>query len=356
MSWRRLVMTTLVVLTTVLSLAGVTTAATNVAQASPLATYGAPKEGAKVTLADTSIDGPAITTTYSPATALAWVGTDAAHHLNVMTSSDGLHYSNKHILPELSLWRPTLAFIDTGRGAPYGTLVLAWTGTDARHTLNVEFIKMPDFTVTHKITYWGEWSFTAPALATVNGDINSDVFLSWAGTDSAHTVNVMHIASNSLAHSKTILWGWRSVSRPNLSRDLATDAQGPVILSWTSTDNHIHFANLSVDMTKWTKASASPLSQQSAWAPSMNATFSTVMPTHWLAWTGSGTTSDHRLNVRYTQAYPNWNGTNTQATLAETAISSPAMAFTGQGDSGQALLAWAGTDYWHHLNIAEITV
>ena len=166
MSWRRLAATVLVSLTTVLSLVGMS----NVVQASPQAAYGAPKEGTKITLADTSIDGPAITTTYGSATALAWTGTDAAHHLNVMTSSDGLHYSSKHILPELSLWRPALAFIDSGRGAPYGTLMLAWTGTDARHTLNVEFIKLPDFTVTQKITYWGEWSFTAqrwrPSTAT----------------------------------------------------------------------------------------------------------------------------------------------------------------------------------------------
>lgn len=351
MSWRRLVATVLVSLTTVVSLVGMS----NVAQASPQTTYGAPKEGTKIILADTSIDGPAITATYSPATALAWAGTDAAHHLNLMTSSDGLHYTNKHILPELSLWRPALAFIDTGRGAPYGTIVLAWTGTDAHHTLNVEFIKTPEYTVTKKITFWGEWSFTAPALATVNGDINSDVFLSWAGTDSAHTVNVMHISSNTLAHSKTILWGWRSVSRPNLSRDLASDAQGPVILSWTGVDNHINFAHLSADMSKWTKASASPLSQLSAWAPSLNAVYSTVMPTHWLAWTGSGTTSNHSLNVQYTQAYPNWTGANTTATLDETAISSPAWAFTGNGDSGQALLAWTGTDALHHLNIAVIS-
>lgn len=352
MSWRRLAATVLVSLTTVLSLAGMS----NVVQASPQATYGAPKEGTKITLADTSIDGPAITTTYSPATALAWTGTDAAHHLNVMISSDGLHYSSKHILPELSLWRPALAFIDSGRGAPYGTLVLAWTGTDARHTLNVEFIKLPDFTVTQKITYWGEWSFTAPALATVNGDVNSHVFLSWAGTDSAHTVNVMDIMSVQLTHTKQILWGWHSISRPNLSRDLASDAAGPVILSWTGVDNRIYFANLSADMTKWTMPSASPLSLKSAWAPSMSATYSSTMPTHWLALTGSGTTSDRRLTVQYTQQYPGWGGASTQTTLNETAISSPAWALPINGGGGQALLAWAGTDAYHHLNVAVISV
>lgn len=166
-----------------------------------------PKEGPKVTLGDTSIDGPAIVATYHPATALAWAGADAYHHLNVITSSDGLHYGNKHILPELSLGRPALAFIDSGRGAPYGTLVLAWTGTDPNHTLNIELIKLPDFTVVRRSTFWGETSFTAPAVASINGDINSDISLSWVGTDPAHTFNVMHIASVSWSRSKQILWG-----------------------------------------------------------------------------------------------------------------------------------------------------
>jgi hypothetical protein len=37
--------------------------------------------------------------------------------------------------------------------------VLAWTGTDPAHTLNVEFISLPNFTVTGKTTFWGENRF-----------------------------------------------------------------------------------------------------------------------------------------------------------------------------------------------------
>ncbi len=39
--------------------------------------------GAKVRLGETSVSGPALTTS-SGRTVLAWTGTDAAHHLNVM--------------------------------------------------------------------------------------------------------------------------------------------------------------------------------------------------------------------------------------------------------------------------------
>lgn len=358
MSWSRIhshshshrSLTTLVVLlTAMVMLLGMT----NIAQAAPSA-LGVPKLTAKVILADTSIDGPAIMRTDAPATVLAWTGTDTTHHLNIMTSSDGLHYGNKHILPETSLWRPAVAWIDSGRGAPYGTIVLAWTGTDSHHTLNVEFIRMPEFKVVSKTILWGEWSFTAPALATINGDVNSDVYLAWAGTNSAHTLNIMHIASQSGSRDKHILWGWNSISRPNLARDLTSDSKGAVILSWTGFNNRLYFAYLASDRVHWTMPGSSPLGQQSAWAPSMIGTSSTVPPLHWLAWTGSGTSSTRAINVQYTTHYPSWSDANSKATLGETALSSPELAYNGDGSSSKVLLAWAGTDLHHHLNVAVV--
>lgn len=351
MFWRRFMIPLIVLLTTLIGLVGVT----NLAQAAPQATFGAPKEGVKMILGDTSIDGPAIMRMYSPDTALAWTGTDPEHHLNLMTSSDGLHYGNKHILPETSLWRPAIAFVDSGRGEPYGTIVLAWTGTDAKHTLNVEFISTPSFQVTRKVTFWGETSFTAPALATINYDVYSDIYLSWAGTNTAHTLNIIHMTTNSQTHDKHILWGWNSISRPNLSTDQSSNTTNELILSWTGFNNHIYFAN-SPDKVHWTMPTASPLSAQSAWAPSMIGFFATALPSHWLAWAGSGTTSTRNLNVQYTQHYPSWSDANAKATLGETAISSPELAYNGDGTTRQVLIAWTGTDVHHHLNVAIISV
>jgi hypothetical protein len=80
MHWRRFLSTLAVLLTMVVSLAGVT----NLAQASPLTTFSPPKEGTKVILGEQSIDGPAIETVGYPKTVvLAWTGTDSAHHLNL---------------------------------------------------------------------------------------------------------------------------------------------------------------------------------------------------------------------------------------------------------------------------------
>jgi hypothetical protein len=348
MHWRRLLITLFALCGAVVSLVGVG----NLAHASPrIATFTVPQEQTKVVLGDTSIDGPAIAT-MGNGTVLAWTGTDASHHLNIMTSTDGLHYGNKHILPETSLWRPAVLFIVSGRALPYGTIALAWTGTDPDHTLNLELISTPSFTVMQKITYWGETSFTAPALASINGDINSDIYLVWSGVDRGHTLNVMHYSTVAKTSQKQTLWGWSSISRPSISTDQSSNSTG-LILAWTGTNNHIYFAN-STDRVRWTMPGTSPLSYQSAWAPSLVAFYATDMPNHWLAWTGNGTTNTRLLNMQYTQHYPSWSDAGSTATLQETAISSPAVA-KGSA-SGQVLIAWTGTDGSHHLNVAMINV
>ncbi|HEX6540619.1 MAG TPA: hypothetical protein VF040_02605, partial [Ktedonobacterales bacterium] len=72
----------------------------------PLATDSQPAESSKTILADTSSDGPALWTSNpngsTPALAgvLAWTGTDPGHSLNIMQSSDGIHYGRKVIFAE----------------------------------------------------------------------------------------------------------------------------------------------------------------------------------------------------------------------------------------------------------------
>jgi len=59
--------------------------------------------------------------------------------------------------------------------------------------------------------------------------------------------------------------------------------------------------------------------------------------------------------VQYTQHYPAWADANSSATLPEWAISCPALAYNS-GDTGEALITWTGTDFYHHLNVAVITL
>jgi uncharacterized protein YfdQ (DUF2303 family) len=82
----------------------------------------------------------------------------------------------------------------------------------------------------------------------------------------------------------------------------------------------------------------------------------TALPTHWLAWAGNGTSPTGNVNIQYTQSYPGWSDANSKLSLDETAISSPSLAYNGDGTTRQVLIAWAGTDADNHLNVAVISV
>src|SRR5215471_5526506 len=73
--------------------------------AAPRTVFGPPKELSKVVLGDSSIDGPALWTSSAGdvRAMLGWTGTDPAHHLNLMTSKDGVHFGNKLVLADTSV-------------------------------------------------------------------------------------------------------------------------------------------------------------------------------------------------------------------------------------------------------------
>lgn len=310
--------------------------------------FGPPAEGAKTIMwGEASIDGPALWagSGTAPKAIVAWTGTDAQHRLNYMTSSDGLHFANKHILGETSLWRPAVVFNPSGRGEPYGRIILAWTGTDPAHTLNVEYISTPDYQVVKKFTFWGDTSFTAPAVTV----LNDGTYLAWAGEDQNHSLNVLPISRDLQVGSKVTLWQWGSISRPNLTYDFSKNA---FQFSWTGANNQLYFAESPLDITHWSMPSTSPLAEWSAWAPSMIGQLVTNMPAHWLAWTGSMQDTAHHLNVQYTETYPTWTDVGSKTTLGETAIAGPELAYAGV--NRQVLIAWTGTDASHTLNVATI--
>jgi hypothetical protein len=331
------------------SLAGMPGTAQAASQSSTRANFGPPTEGTKVVLAETSIDGPGFWTNAvtTPKAILAWTGTDKAHHLNLLTSNDGLHYANKHILPEMSLWRPGVAFDQGGRGAPYGQIAMAWTGSDSAHTLNVEYIAMPDFTVTKKFTFWGEKSFAAPSVAF----INDDLYIAWAGTDRVHTLNTLHISRTREVQEKHTFWGWTTISRPDLSHDFST---GELLMAWTRTgDNTIAFAQRDNSGT-WKMPPSSPLNSGSNFAPSMIGLDATDMPNHWVAWNGVGEFTSRRIFIQYTTAFPVWKDSGMASVLGEWAISGPELGYVGV--ARQVLVSWTGIDTLHHLNVAVVTV
>jgi len=312
------------------------------------ALFGPPTQGTKVVLSETSIDGPGLWTNAvtTPKAILAWTGTDTTHRLNLLTSNDGLHYANKHTLPETSLWRPGIAFDQAGRGVPYGQIAVAWTGTDSAHTLNVAYIATPDFTVTKKFTFWGETSFTAPSVAF----INDDLYLAWAGTDRAHTLNTLHISRTLEVQEKHTFWGWTTISRPDLSFDAATSQ---LLLAWTRTDTRIAFAQRD-NTGSWTMPPSSPLVPFTPFAPSMIGLNTSATPNHWVAWHGQGEFTLRRIFVQYTTAFPVWENSGMGSVLGEWAIAGPELGYVGV--TRQVLVSWTGIDTQHHVNVAVVSV
>jgi hypothetical protein len=313
------------------------------AGAAPRTVFGPPKELSKVTLADTSIDGPALWTSSSGSVRalLGWTGTDAAHHLNLMTSSAGVHYANKVVLADTSAAGPSVTRYGS---ATTDNVVVAWIGTDRNHTLNVLDGTPPQGYT--KLTIWGDNSFTSPAVALMNGDI----YLVWAGTDMNHSLNVAHIIARGgmFVDWKKTLWQFHSIASPSVVYD---PNASQLVMSWIAEDNHLHFAT-SKDGTTWTEPSNSPILQLSDTGPWMATFDGNIMPRYFLTW--RGTNANHAVNVRYTESFPTWPLNGNQSTLSETAFGGPVLGFVGT--ARQVLVAWTGTDAAHHLNVAVVGV
>lgn len=316
--------------------------ATPAAGAAPATVFGQPREISKVTLADTSIDGPALWTSPTGAVraAIAWTGTDAVHHLNIMYSSDGVHYRDKYVLGETSLFRPAVVMVSSDAGA---SVLMAWVGTDAYHSLNV-LSGVPGRGYV-KVTL-RETSFTAPSLA-ING---GTVYLAWAGTDSNHSINVLPLIwrGGLGAGTKTTLWQFSSVARPSIMFD---PNASKLILSWTAPTNRIAFAT-SADGVKWTIPGSSPIREWSDVGPYMAGVATNNMPRYFLTWRGLD--ARHSVNVQYTESFPSWPLDDSKGILPESAYGGPVTGFVGT--YRQVIVAWTGMDSAHHLNIGVVAM
>jgi hypothetical protein len=336
------------------------------------ATSGVPvTEIKKEVLGETSIDGPAFSSLsdYSPspntfppnsfpASAIAWTGTDGFHSLNVVYSLDGFNFNQRKVtLHEDSATRPAVLLLQNtsiGTLAP-NLVVLAWTGTDPNHSLNV----MLDVYGARQMITLPDNSFNSPALAFFKGQ----VWLAWTGTDPKRSLNVMAMGPDGLTPGhKTILTGqpanFSSRSGPALRAD---DRDGLLLLSWSflSTPAYIDLAQ-SPDGSTWSTSFSPPPPQFSGSSPDVLSTPGKVpsgLPTDY--WTWTGTNPLHSLNIAYTSTLPSWPAP--VVTLDEQAFRAPQLGFSGKLGLGAAntvtiLLAWTGVDASHHLNVAVIQI
>ncbi len=317
------------------------------AKAAPQVVNPAPVEQSKVILGDTSIDAPALWTRdpKSPSvgltSVLAWTGTDAGHSLNMMKSGDGVTYGGKTTFAESSATRPAVA----AQGTPL-TIVLAWTGTNTNHSLNLlcQGLACGVSGNGYKKVTLSDSSFASPALAR----FGSGYLLTWAGNDANHSLNILRFSltasgSGFLLGAKTTLWQFGGIATPSLNQNLQN---GQLLLTWAARSpvGQLMFATSS-DGVSWSAAQA--LSETSASSPAGFVATTASMPAYWMAWAGAGGS----LNVRFTQSFPQWPSSD-KAILGDTALGGPVLGYIG--DVGQMLLAWTGTDSAHHMNIATI--
>jgi hypothetical protein len=327
------------------------------------------QEGGKEVLPETSIDGPAFSSLSDyvpssqtfppgtfPATVIAWTGTDTSHSLNVIESGDGITYTkNKITLQEFSDARPAVLLYNNnhiGTLAP-NLVVLAWTGTDPNHSLNVLF----DVYGARQMVTLGENSFYSPALAYYKGQI----WLAWTGTDPNHSLNVMAMGIDGVTPGqKTILSGpgVSSIRSPSLREDMRDNL---LLLTWSMRTSlpYIDLAQ-SADGVNWTPSFTPPPPQTSMAAPdvlSVPGTLPAGVPTYYWSW--AGTDVSHSLNLAFTSTLASWPAPI--VTLNEQAFGSPAIGYSNklglaQNGNVMILIAWAGTDSAHHLNIAILTI
>jgi hypothetical protein len=328
------------------------------ATAATIPAFGVPHETSKVTLGELSHDGPAFWTLpadgapQGPLTVLAWTGTD--RRLNFLYSNNGTAFFGKVTLSETSIARPAVVR-GTGADGQASTapVALAWTGTDAGRHLNVLY-RLADGS-TMKLTVPNNDSFTAPALTWLNQTtIDKTLLLGWAGTDAGHSLNLLSISITShglVAGTKATFFGFHSAGSPLLSVALPQGGTNPVrdVLSWSDLASHRLAWATSLDGTTWTQQPMFP--ETSGTGPGMLGVLGVNVPQYWTAWTG--TDAARHVNVLDALNFSTWSTTFVKGTLPETAVGGSGVGFIF-GDT--ILVAWTGTDALHHLNVAKIGV
>ena len=340
-------------------------AATATSQAATAPLYGTPHETGKVILPELSIDGPALWTQGQPSApvgpmmVLAWTGTD--HRLNYMFGNGGIHSfisGSKRILGETSLVRPAVVR-GIGEGGFTAPVALAWIGTDSGHHLNVLY-SVPGST-TRKLTLWSDNSFTSPSLEWLSvTPQGGTLLLAWAGTDAGHSLNIMQVrvTSQGLAQGpKTTYWNYHSAGQPELIQDRTFSSPTRYFLGWSDVTSHRIMWAVSPDAKTWTQQPA--FAEMSGFGPSLMGLNEqlTHFPPFWMAWASTGgTDASHRVNILYALSYTKATTTNVKVALPETALGGPIVGFNIFLPGKELIVAWTGTDPLHHLNLATLSV
>jgi hypothetical protein len=310
------------------------------------------REVQKMVLAAQSIDGPAMWVRPPAATTgssagriggvLAWTDTGQYHRLHIMTSPDGLHYDRDLLLPANAIARPSVTVAPV-RDAE--VVILAWTGIDPGHRLNV----MYDALGRQHVLTLPQGSPYAPSLALFGGRL----WLVWTGLESSHALHIRALALDGqgvVAGAETILGEYRSLAAPSLAPDAL---QHQLLLTWAAkADSPWLSLAASPDGTHWHLPPATLPTQASSVGSTIMALPSPQPQLPAYAWAWSGTDRWHPIRLALALEMQDWSAPVT--TLTEWCLGQPALGYVGSAH--QILLAWTGIDPRHTLTIAVMQV
>jgi hypothetical protein len=272
---------------------------------------------------------------FDPAVVLAWIGTDRSHHLNMETSPDGINFQNKIVLNESSITRPSVLVVPSPNG---NAAVIAWTGTDRSHHLNVIY---DVYGSPHKIVL-PETSPFAPSLAY----FNEQIWISWSGTNGSRTLNVLGLGPQGLTPgTKTTLWSYGSVAAPDLFTDSIDSTHSQLGLAWPMQSTYDVDILQSSDGANWAAQSA-PLAPLSPFSPSVMAIsqLPANSPDYFLCWADW----NDIVQLAPSNTPPGFNLPGIP--VLQSTIGSPALGYNRQ--NGQIFVAW--TDTSHHMNVVML--
>ncbi|MEZ4727359.1 MAG: matrixin family metalloprotease [Caldilineaceae bacterium] len=177
----------------------------------------------KVTFTDTSVSAPALVV-FKNQLYLGWTGTDATNRLNLMRSSDGQNFGDKVSLSETSFAGLSLEVYN-------GQLYVGWTGDDSNHHLNL--MRSDDGQSFSDKVILDDTSIAAPSLVAYN----SQLYIAWTGVDEGQHLNVMR-SSDGLSFSHKVILNETSIASPSL-----VVSGNELHIAWTGTDDLHHYPN-----------------------------------------------------------------------------------------------------------------
>jgi hypothetical protein len=283
---------------------------------------------------------------------LAWTDAGQYHRLHLLVSSDGLHYNREVLLPANAIARPSVVVAPAPTAGPTATpasvVILAWTGVNPAHSLNL----MYDALGTQQVLTLPQGSSYAPALALFGGQL----WLAWIGTEPSHPLHIRALALTEhglVTGADTLLGAYSSQAAPALTAD---DQQHQLLLSWTAASAPSMRLAASPDGRHWNPVPTTGSLQASSAGSAilaLPAALAGSPPLTRYYWAWLGTDPRHSPTLALAPTIADWASPVTMAW--ESCVGAPGMGFLGTtGHGQQILLAWTGSDPGHRLNLAVV--